>query len=74
MVTMVTRGDMGWPGKGACDATHLVTTCHKKRTFKDLISCGFHNLKINMAHAVKCSKGLVEACSMLFLRNMALED
>ena len=45
-----------------------VTTCHKKRTFKDLISCGFHNLKINMAHVVKCSNGLREACNMLFLR------
>ena len=22
-VTMVTRGDMEWPGKGVCDATHI---------------------------------------------------
>ena len=36
-VTMVTRGDMEWPGKGARDM-HM-TTCHKKRTFKGLISC-----------------------------------
>ena len=27
-LTMVTRGDMEWPGKGAHDA--CMTTCHKK--------------------------------------------
>ena len=53
---------------------HRMSTCHKKQTFIDLISCGFHNPKINMAHVVKCSNGLREACTMLFLRNMTLED
>ena len=73
------QGDHGhkrWHGmarKGSawCDA--CMTTCHKKQTFKDLISCVFHNLKINMAHVVKCSNGLREACNMLFF-DMTLED
>jgi hypothetical protein len=50
-----------------------VTPCHKKRTLKDLLYNGFHNLELNMAHVIKNSNRLREACSIVFLRDRLLE-
>ena len=78
-------GDLGhkwWQGMARngymwCDARRVTTAWHdvtKSETLKDLLYCGFHNLEIIMTHVVTYSNRLKEACTIVFLRDMLLED